>query len=91
MSIILNGTTGITTPDIQSAAGLDATDINDNAITAAKLHTTAVTDKLGYTPVNKAGCHTGKKWFNNGEYENLYVPGQEPDGFMKGRKQTCQK
>jgi len=39
----------------------------------------------------KAGCHTGKKWFNNGEYENLYVPGQEPDGFMKGRKQTCQK
>jgi hypothetical protein len=55
MSIILNGTTGITTPDIQSAAGLDATDINDGAVTAAKLHTTAVTDKLGYTPVNKAG------------------------------------
>ena len=39
----------------------------------------------------KAGCHAGKKWFNNGEYENLYVPGQEPDGFMKGRKQKCQK
>ena len=55
MSIILNGTTGITTPDITSAAGLDATDINDGAVTAAKLHTTAVTDKLGYTPVNKAG------------------------------------
>ena len=55
MSIILNGTTGITTPDIQSAAGLDATDINDGAVTAAKLHTTAVTDKLGYTPLNKAG------------------------------------
>ena len=55
MSIILNGTTGITTPDIESAAGLDTSDINDNAVTAAKLHTTAVTDKLGYTPVNKAG------------------------------------
>ena len=51
MTITLNGTTGITTPDITSAAGLDASDINDNAITAAKLHTTAVTDKLGYTPV----------------------------------------
>lgn len=29
--------------------------IDDLAVTAAKLHTTAVTDKLGYTPVNKAG------------------------------------
>jgi hypothetical protein len=29
--------------------------IADGDITAAKLHTTAVTDKLGYTPVNKAG------------------------------------
>jgi hypothetical protein len=55
MSIVLDGTTGITTPDIQSAAGLDATDINDGAVTAAKLHTTAVTDKLGYTPANIAG------------------------------------
>lgn len=27
----------------------------DTTVTAAKLHTTAVTDKLGYTPVNKAG------------------------------------
>ena len=55
MAIILDGTTGITAPDITSAAGLDASDINDGAVTAAKLHTTAVTDKLGYTPVNKAG------------------------------------
>lgn len=29
--------------------------LGDSAVTAAKLHTTAVTDKLGYTPVNKAG------------------------------------
>ena len=55
MAIILDGTTGITAPDITSAAGLDASDINDGAVTAAKLHTTAVTDKLGYTPANKAG------------------------------------
>jgi hypothetical protein len=33
----------------------------DLNITAAKLHTTAVTDKLGYTPLNKAGdTATGK-------------------------------
>lgn len=55
MAIILDGTTGITAPDITSAAGLDTSDINDNAITAAKLHTTAVTDKLGYTPASVAG------------------------------------
>jgi hypothetical protein len=30
-------------------------DIADGAVTAAKLASTAVTDKLGYTPVNKAG------------------------------------
>ena len=29
--------------------------IADLAVTAGKLHTTAVTDKLGYTPLNKAG------------------------------------
>ena len=29
--------------------------IADSAVTAAKLHTTAVTEKLGYTPVSKAG------------------------------------
>jgi len=39
----------------------------------------------------KVGCRVGQKWFNNGDYENLYVPGQEPDGFIKGRKQKCQK
>jgi len=55
MSIVLNGTTGITTPDLTSAAGLDTSDINDGAVTATKLHTTTVTDKLGYTPANLAG------------------------------------
>ncbi len=29
--------------------------VADGAVTAVKLHTTAVTDKLGYTPLNKAG------------------------------------
>lgn len=29
--------------------------VADGAVTAAKLHTTAVTDKLGFTPANKAG------------------------------------
>ena len=31
------------------------TQIENNAITAPKLHTTSVQDKLGYTPANKAG------------------------------------
>lgn len=35
--------------------GVHTAKIADNAVSAAKLHTTAVTDKLGYTPVNKAG------------------------------------
>ena len=39
----------------------------------------------------KTGCHAGKKWFNNGEHENLYIPGEQPDGFSKGRKPKCQK
>jgi hypothetical protein len=34
---------------------IEATSITDGAVSAAKLHTTAVTDKLGYTPVNIAG------------------------------------
>jgi hypothetical protein len=34
MSIILNGTTGITTPDIQSAAGLDAADLTGTVASA---------------------------------------------------------
>jgi len=39
----------------------------------------------------KKGCRVGAKWFNNGEYENLYIPGEQPDGFSKGRKPKCQK
>lgn len=35
--------------------GVHTAKIADNAVSAAKLHTTAVTDKLGYTPLNKAG------------------------------------
>ncbi len=34
----------------------------------------------------KKGHLTGKCWFNNGNYENLYIPGQEPEGFTKGRR-----
>jgi len=53
MSIVLNGTTGITTPDLTSAAGFDTSDINDGAITAAKIATAAVgRDKLEFnTPL----------------------------------------
>lgn len=34
---------------------VDTADVKDSAVTAGKLAATAVTDKLGYTPVNKAG------------------------------------
>ena len=34
---------------------IDTIDLKDSAVTAAKLSSTAVTDKLGYTPFNKAG------------------------------------
>lgn len=46
--------------------------VSDGSVTAAKLHTTAVTDKLGYTPLNKAGdtlsgtFETGQSVFNFG-------------------------
>lgn len=46
------GTIG--TANIQDG-GVTTADIADGAVTAAKLAATAVTDKLGYTPVNKAG------------------------------------
>jgi hypothetical protein len=38
-----------------TAGALPIARISDGAVTAAKLASTAVTDKLGYTPVNKAG------------------------------------
>ena len=77
MAIILDGTTGITAPDITSAAGLDASDINDGAVTAAKLHTTAVTDKLGYTPVNKAGDTVNGDFVVTGRLRKLHNEGGE--------------
>lgn len=46
------GTIG--TANIQDG-GVATADIADGAVTSAKLASTAVTDKLGYTPVNKAG------------------------------------
>ena len=43
----------------QIAVGaITVADIPDGEITAAKLHTTAITDKLGYTPVNPVNIKT---------------------------------
>ena len=61
MAIILDGTTGITAPDITSSAGLDASDINDNAITAAKLAANSVTkEKLSSGMIVNI-----TEWFNS--------------------------
>ena len=46
------GIIGVVAPTDNSVT---ANSIQNSAVTAAKLHTTAVTDKLGYTPANKAG------------------------------------
>lgn len=46
------GVIGVMSPTDNSVT---ANSIANSAVTAAKLHTTAVTDKLGYTPANKAG------------------------------------
>lgn len=75
MAIILDGTTGITAPDITSSAGLDAADLTgtlpidrvaDLSITAAKLHTTAVTDKLGYTPAPNTDAQFQGRFYHSG-------------------------
>lgn len=42
---------GAITSDQIASGAITVADIPDGEITAAKLHTTAVTDKLGYTPV----------------------------------------
>jgi len=44
--------------------------ILDGDVTAADLHTTAVTDKLGYTPVNKAGDTINGNLVINGNIRN---------------------
>ena len=44
MPLVLSGSTGIVSANIA-----------DGSVTANDLHTTAVTDKLGYTPASKAG------------------------------------
>lgn len=44
----------VTTPKVADGS-VHTAKIADGAVSAAKLHTTAVTDKLGYTPLNKAG------------------------------------
>ena len=50
MAIILDGTTGITAPDITSAAGLDSADINTGAVIESKIASDAVSlAKLNYS------------------------------------------
>lgn len=35
---------------------------------------------------NKEGCPVkGTKWYNNGEIDKRYIPGTEPEGFVRGR------
>jgi hypothetical protein len=54
MAITLNGSTGIVETNIADSA-ITTAKIANNAVTATDLHTTAITDKLGYTPLNKLG------------------------------------
>lgn len=56
---ILKDSGGTTVADMDpinpAGLGLILSDIPDGLITDEKLHATAITDKLGYTPLNKAG------------------------------------
>lgn len=47
---------------------VETADIQNGAVTADKLSTTAVTDKLGYTPANQATTYTKT------ETDNLLAP-----------------
>jgi hypothetical protein len=51
------GDNAITSTKI-AAGAVTVTDIPDGEITAAKLHTTAITDKLGYTPISPTDLST---------------------------------
>ena len=57
MSIVLNGTTGITTPDLTSTAGLDAADLT-GTVASARLPAgsviQAVSSQAGHTVINTA-------------------------------------
>lgn len=46
------------TADKIASGAVTVADIPDGEITAAKLHTTAIQDKLGYTPVNPTDLST---------------------------------
>lgn len=61
---------GVATIDIADSAVTTAK-VADGAVTAAKLASSAVTDKLGYTPLNKAGdTLTGKLTLKANQYNN---------------------
>lgn len=59
--------------------------IADGAVTAAKLASTAVTDKLGYTPLNKAGdTITSDLYLGNGTTSGATI--RMPDANMGGKQ-----
>ncbi len=59
---------------VNSSGEVPTAGIANTAVTAAKLHTTAVTDKLGYTPVNKTG-DTSITGFFKGSISDAYLSG----------------
>ena len=54
MPLVLSGSTGIVEGNIADSA-ITTPKIANGAVVAADLHTTAIQDKLGYTPASKAG------------------------------------
>ena len=64
MTITLNGTAGITTPDITSAAGLDAADLT-GTVAAARLPAGSVIQVVNYSvQANQTSISTTNTWYD---------------------------
>jgi hypothetical protein len=88
MPLVLSGSTGIVEGNIADSAITTGKIANSN-VTATNLHTTAVTDKLGYTPANKAGdTFTGATYFSEaaifGNASALANTWKDLEGFTFG-------
>jgi hypothetical protein len=73
---------------------VQSSSILDGDVTAADLHTTAVTDKLGYTPANKAGdTFTGTTYFSSaaifGNRDTSQSTWKDLEGFTFGNGATA--
>ena len=88
MSITLNGTTGITTPDVTAESytgplAVNASAPDDSVVVDASGNVGVGTG----SPGAKLGLIAkGKRWYNNGQNIVFCLEGMQPEGYILGRQ-----